>query len=512
MLVAEVLACNIQCHLDISGLTLSSSSVPLPPLSQYADDTSIIVTTDRAILATFEVYDLYQQGSGAKLNPSKCKGLRLGAWNGRMDCPVAIEWGSVKLKILGVFLGPLASPEHNWRPRISAVENVLLSWRQRSLSYRGKAVIINALALSRIWYVASLVYTPPFVLRELSQLVFKFFWSGKRDLVARWVVHPTSCGGFSVVDVELKVWALLLQWVRRLSVSPSTWVSFFSFWCVRTWGVSPVQVLSAPSRFCDLRRLPCFYRALLSAWSSAGGCFLHSRGTLSVGSGLTVAPVSSLTTKSAYSLLLIDRSVVPHCVEKFSVPFGQLYWSTTWRQLFFFDIDRPVIDLSWKIAHGVLYTAERLASFVMASQLSVFVVTRLSLWSICFFTVLWQPVFSPGFIICSFVLLRLLVLFCRVMFCLVSLVMISCVFLGFLCMLLMFVSFLFGWPEMTFVFVMSGQEPSRSWSVLNLGYGFTFLFSSVVSSRRAVAVILSGSGVLTVFVGSVRDGCLFLSI
>ena len=265
---------------------------------------------------------------------------------------------------MGVFLGPLASPEDNWRPRISAVENVLLSWRQRSLSFRGKALSINALALSRIWYVASLVYMPPFVLRELSQLIFKFFWSGKRDLVARRVVvQPTSCGGFSVVDVDLKVWALLLQWVRRLSVSPSTWVSFFSFWCVCTWGVSPVQVLSTPSRFCDLRRLPCFYRALLSAWSSAGGCFLHSRGMLSVGTGLTVAPVSSLTTKSAYSLLLTDRSVVPHCVEKFSVPFGQLYWSTTWRQLFFFDIDRPVIDLSWKIAHGVLYTADRLASF-----------------------------------------------------------------------------------------------------------------------------------------------------
>ena len=421
----------------------------------------------------------------------------MGAWNGRVDSPVAIESGSVKLKILGVFLGPLASPEDNWRPRISAVENVLLSSCFR--------IVGRLLSLTHWLYLGSGMLRPWFTCPLLScvnsaNLFLSFFWSGKRDLVARRVVvQPTSCGGFSVVDVELKVWALLLQWVRRLSVFPSTWVSFFSFWCVRTWAVSPVQVLSAPSRFCDLRRLLCFYRALLSAWSSAGGCFLHSIGTLSVGSGLTVAPVSSLTTKSAYSLLLIDRSVVPHCVEKFSVPFGQLYWSTTWRQLFFFDIDRPVIDLSWKIAHGVLYTAERLASFVMASQLSVFVVTRLSLWSICFFTVLWQPVFSPGFIICSFVLLRLLVLFCRVMFCLVSLVMISCVFLGFLCMLLMFVSFLFGWPEMTFVFVMSGQEPSRSWSVLNLGYGFTFLFSSVVSSRRAVAVILSGSGVLTVW-------------
>lgn len=51
-------------------------------------------------------------------------------------------------------------------------------WRQRSLSYGEKALIINALAESRIWYVASLVHMPPFVLCELKQLVFKFFWVG----------------------------------------------------------------------------------------------------------------------------------------------------------------------------------------------------------------------------------------------------------------------------------------------------------------------------------------------
>ena len=53
----------------------------------------------------------------------------------------------------------------------------------------------------------------------------------------------------------------------------------------------------------------------------------------------------------------------PHCVAKFRPLFGPLYWSATWRQLSFFVLDRPVIDLSWKVAHGVLYTAERLSSF-----------------------------------------------------------------------------------------------------------------------------------------------------
>ena len=84
----------------------------------------------------------------------------------------------------------------------------------------------------------------------------------------------------------------------------------FAYWCVCVWNASPVCVLSAPSHFGDLGRLPSFYAALLSAWKSAGGCFRGSRGVLSVGSGLTVSLVSSLTTKSAYSLLLIDRSVL----------------------------------------------------------------------------------------------------------------------------------------------------------------------------------------------------------
>ena len=90
VMVAEVLACNIGCHPDISGLTLHGSSVSLPLLSQYADDTSVVVTSNAAITATFDVYDLYERGSGAKLNLSKCKGLWLGSWNGRTDAPVVI--------------------------------------------------------------------------------------------------------------------------------------------------------------------------------------------------------------------------------------------------------------------------------------------------------------------------------------------------------------------------------------------------------------------------------------
>lgn len=155
----------------------------LPPLSQYADDTSVVVRSNAAITATFEVYDLYERGSGAKLNLSKYKGLWLGSCNGRTDAPVVIEWSSVKVRVLGVFLGPFASEEDNWRTRITAVQNVLSSWRQRSLSFRGKVLVINALALWRIWYVASVVHMPSWVLRELNRSVFQLFYNGRSDRI-----------------------------------------------------------------------------------------------------------------------------------------------------------------------------------------------------------------------------------------------------------------------------------------------------------------------------------------
>ena len=79
-----------------------------------------------------------------------------------------IEWSSSKLKILGVFIGYDDVDITNWRPRIEAVENCLSSWRSGSSSYGGKALVVNALALSRIWYIASLVHMPPWVLAELN--------------------------------------------------------------------------------------------------------------------------------------------------------------------------------------------------------------------------------------------------------------------------------------------------------------------------------------------------------
>ena len=74
VLYAEVLACKIRSNSVITGLSLPGSAIPLPVLSQYADDTSVIATSTAAIVATFATYQTFERGSGSKLSLVKSKG------------------------------------------------------------------------------------------------------------------------------------------------------------------------------------------------------------------------------------------------------------------------------------------------------------------------------------------------------------------------------------------------------------------------------------------------------
>ena len=73
-----------------------------------------------------------------------------------------------------------------------------------------------------------------------------FFWKGKRDLVVRSVVvQDCSVGGFSVVEVKLKVQSMLVLWAKCY-VTSSSWSVFLPFWFDSVFNSSPVDVFSCP--------------------------------------------------------------------------------------------------------------------------------------------------------------------------------------------------------------------------------------------------------------------------
>ena len=126
VLVSEVLGLNIRCSPRFSGISLPGLP-PMSLMSRYADDTSLILSSDDSIKAAFEKYGLYEKASGSKLNCAKSKGLWLRTWRGRSDPTVDLDGSSVKLKVLGVFIGINDLDEDNWQPCINAVVKVLSS-------------------------------------------------------------------------------------------------------------------------------------------------------------------------------------------------------------------------------------------------------------------------------------------------------------------------------------------------------------------------------------------------
>ena len=110
VLSMEVLAANVRCHPNITGLRL-------PVLSLNADDTSVVSCSDCATREIFAVYGRFEKGTGAKLNLGKCEGVWLGSWRGRLDASVPIKWTTAFIKVLGVYLG-----SGNWRRKTGGLE------------------------------------------------------------------------------------------------------------------------------------------------------------------------------------------------------------------------------------------------------------------------------------------------------------------------------------------------------------------------------------------------------
>ena len=132
-----------------------------------------------------------------------------------------------------------------------------------------------------------------------------------------------------MISIEAKMYALLVQWVKRFRCSPSGWVSLLTYWCFDRFGVDPYVVFANPFYFSpDV--FPVFYRSLFYAWRFLGGVALTSG--LAVGSFFPSGPmpVETISSKVVYVSYLSSVVCVSRCVSKFSPIYSKLDWVATW--------------------------------------------------------------------------------------------------------------------------------------------------------------------------------------
>ena len=107
-------------------------------MSQYADDTTLILANNYSITRTFNLINVFKRGSGLWLNSKKKEGLWNGSYAGRTSGPVNITWVADKLKILGVYLGNANLEQANWADRVTKLETRLNLWRTRAFVFKGQ--------------------------------------------------------------------------------------------------------------------------------------------------------------------------------------------------------------------------------------------------------------------------------------------------------------------------------------------------------------------------------------
>ena len=127
------------------------------------------------------------------------------------------------MKILGVFFGTVDVERDNWEPRLSKLDKAL----SRSLSFIGKVLILNILALSKLLYVSRVLVPPKWVYSKLNSLIRPFLWRARLETVARKsLICSVDSGGLGLKDFSCQGRALRLA-ALVTSVSDSSSKGFY---------------------------------------------------------------------------------------------------------------------------------------------------------------------------------------------------------------------------------------------------------------------------------------------
>ena len=92
ILSVETLACKIRNNPNIEGFLLPGARGLCYKVGVYADDTTCIVKSYCSLQCLFRMINVYEGGSGARLNVTKTKAMWLGAWRSRGDQPLGLKW------------------------------------------------------------------------------------------------------------------------------------------------------------------------------------------------------------------------------------------------------------------------------------------------------------------------------------------------------------------------------------------------------------------------------------
>jgi exonuclease III len=227
----EAFARRIRCDPHIRGLRLPTVADELR-ITQYADDSTLVLTDYHSPRKAFLVAELYGLASGARLNVDKCQGLWLGSWRGNAYRPLSLQWTSDVVKFFGIYLGNGSYEKENENLVFQKFSKTIDLLHSRRLNLITKPEVINLFACSRLWYALSVLPLNPTLNSRLTSYMFRLIWKKSTERVRRSVLYQSfEHGGLRVVDINKKICAYHIRHIFSFLFGKfAKWHSFTEYW------------------------------------------------------------------------------------------------------------------------------------------------------------------------------------------------------------------------------------------------------------------------------------------
>lgn len=272
-LVAEPLGLKVKQEKGIKGIGIGEEE---NRIFQYADDTTLLVKDLESVKKAMEIVQRYCRGSGAKVNEDKTVYMRFGG------ATVLTEHFTFKetkeIKILGVLMGRDEKKAEGtmWEEILGGIERRLTFWKMRTLTLKGKVLVLNVLMTSKLWYVLYSSSMPLWAEKRLKKCFLDFLWDGKPARIAyNTLIGAVAKGGLGLIDVEQRKNSLRVKIIKKYldEENKAAWkrtMGFFLSKCSNFYLGD--NILWMRTKNWMLEGLPDFYKELMSAW----GKFLMS--------------------------------------------------------------------------------------------------------------------------------------------------------------------------------------------------------------------------------------------
>ena len=181
VIAIEVLAQKIRCSKMIKGIEIEYNGSQEIKLSQYADDTTGLLSDSESVTQLFELLGLFERCSGLKINESKSELLWLGSWRHRKDKILNLQISEEPVYALGVHFAYERDEvlQRNFWDKLISLKKLLNIWSQRDISVYGRINLVKSLALCKLVFICRVMETPKLFVDEVNKIVLDFILNHK---------------------------------------------------------------------------------------------------------------------------------------------------------------------------------------------------------------------------------------------------------------------------------------------------------------------------------------------